>query len=261
MIKVGIIGGSGLDDRLELSGVQSHKVHTPYGAPSDLVKTGRMGGAEVAVLARHGARHSIMPTLVNYRANIWALRELGVSHVIATTACGSLREEIQPGHFVVLDQFIDRTAKRAQTFYDGARVCHIPMSDPFCPHIRQALCAAAEELGIPHHPRGVMVTIEGPRFSTRAESRMFRQWGGDVINMSTVPEVVLAREAGLCYAAVAMSTDYDSWHASLETVTIEMVMKTMADNVANLYRLLPAVLRRITQEDCTCRTAVAQALL
>ncbi len=261
MIKIGIIGGSGLDDRLQLDGVRSHKVHTPYGPPSDAVKTGRMGAAEVAVLARHGPGHSIMPTLVNYRANIWALRELGVTHVIATTACGSLREEIAPGHFVMIDQFIDRTTKRAQSFYEGPRVCHIPMSDPFCPHIRQALCEAASALGIPHHPQGVMVTIEGPRFSTRAESRLFRQWGGDVINMSTVPEAVLAREAGLCYAAVAMATDYDSWHASLATVTIEMVLKTMADNVANLYRLLPAVLPRITLENCPCRTAVAQALI
>ncbi|MGI6086751.1 MAG: S-methyl-5'-thioadenosine phosphorylase [Kiritimatiellia bacterium] len=261
MIKIGIIGGSGLGDRLELDGVRSHKVHTPYGSPSDVVKTGRMGNMEVVVLARHGAGHSIMPSLVNYRANIWALRELGVTHIIATTACGSLREEIAPGHFVIIDQFIDRTTKRNQTFYEGPKICHIPMSDPFCPHIRQALCAAAAEIDIPYHQRGVMVTIEGPRFSTRAESRMFRLWGGDVINMSTVPEVVLAREAGLCYASVAMATDYDSWHDTLETVTIEMVLKTMEDNLANIYRLLPAALPRITLETCACRAAPAQALI
>ncbi len=261
MIKFGIIGGSGLDDNLGLKNVSTYKTHTPYGAPSDFLKTGLLDGLEVTVIARHGARHSIMPTLVNYRANLWALREVGVTHVIATTACGSLREQIQPGHFIMIDQFIDRTTKRAQTFYEGTEVSHLHMSEPFCSHIREALSAAATELEIPFHPKGTMVTIEGPRFSTRAESRMFRQWGGDVINMSSVPEVVLAREAGLCYGALAMCSDYDSWHESLEAVTVEMVMTTMAKNVERVHRLLPNALRKITKEDCACRTAFKQALI
>ncbi|MCA1808516.1 MAG: S-methyl-5'-thioadenosine phosphorylase [Kiritimatiellia bacterium] len=259
MAVVGIIGGSGLDDNLKLSGVREHKVHTPYGPPSDVLKTGRIGRKEVVLLARHGARHQIMPSLVNYRANLWSMRELGVTHVIATTACGSLREEIAPGHFVFIDQFIDRTTKRAQTFYEGQRVCHIPMSDPFCGNLRRILRNAAGRLAIPHHDAGTVVTIEGPRFSSRAESRMFRQWGGDVINMSTVPEVVLARELGLCYAAVAMATDYDSWHAIHETVSLEMVMQTMQRNQVNFVRLLGAVLGRIRHSACACRDAAAQA--
>jgi 5'-methylthioadenosine phosphorylase len=261
MAKIGIIGGSGLDDKLNLTQVRRSKVHTPYGATSDLMITGQLQGVEVVALARHGADHRIMPSLVNFRANIWAFRELGVTQLIATTACGSLREEIEPGHLVFPDQFIDRTTRRAATFYEGTRVCHIPMAEPFCPRLRQLLAEAAGELKIPHHPGGTVVTIEGPRFSTKAESRMFRAWGGDVINMSTVPEVVLAREAGLCYASIAMSTDYDCWHESKEAVTIEMVLKTMAANAANVNRILPAVSGRITDEPCACREAWKSALI
>ena len=261
MVKVGIIGGSGIDDSLNLSRVDRHKVHTPYGAPSDRLVTGLLGGREVVLLARHGAQHRVMPSLVNYRANIWALKEAGVTHVLATTACGSLREAIQPGHLVMVDQFIDRTTRRIQTFYEGHQVCHIPMSEPFCPRLRALLNEEAAALGIPHHEAGTVVTIEGPRFSSKAESRMFRAWGGDVVNMSTVPEVVLAREAGLCYAAIAMSTDYDCWHDSKEPVTIDLVIQTMAGNAAHENRLLPRVMARITGEPCACADAVKQAVL
>ncbi len=253
MAKVGIIGGSGLDDQLNLTQVEKIKLHTPYGATSDLVITGKLGGMDVVALPRHGADHRIMPSRVNSRANIWAFREMGVRQVIATTACGSLREDIEPGHLVFLDQFIDRTTRRAQTFYEGNTVCHIPMAEPFCPKLRKLCAATAAELKIPHHSAGTVVTIEGPRFSTKAESRMFRAWGGDVINMSTVPEVVLAREAGLCYAAIAMSTDYDCWHESKEPVTFELILKTMATNAANVLRLLPAVIRKIQDGPCDCR--------
>lgn len=260
-MKIGIIGGSGLDDKLEFKDVKSHKVHTPYGAPSSTLKIGRFGEVEVVAIARHGPGHSIMPSNVNFRANIWALREIGVTHVIATTACGSLREEIKPGHFVVIDQFIDRTSKRAQTFHEGSKVCHIQMSDPFCPVLRALIVKTVSDLGIVCHTRGTMVTIEGPRFSSRAESRMFRQWGGDVINMSTVPEVVLAREAELCYASIAMCTDYDSWHEELEAVTLDAVFKTMVSNVTNSHRLLAELLPRITDDDCSCRHALQNALI
>ncbi len=254
MVKIGIIGGSGIDDNLHLTEVKQTKLHTPYGATSDLVITGKLQGLDIVALPRHGADHRIMPSLVNYRANIWALRELGVTHVIATTACGSLREEIEPGHLVFIDQFIDRTTRRAQTFYEGMTVCHIPMAEPFCPQLRKLFSKVATELKIPHHDRGTVVTIEGPRFSTRAESRMFQMWGGDVINMSTVPEVVLAREAGLCYAVIAMSTDYDCWHESKESVTFELILKTMATNAANVLRMFPGVIRGIQDAaPCDCR--------
>ncbi len=254
MAKIGIIGGSGIDDKLHLTDVNRTKLHTPYGAMSDMVITGKLQGMDVVALPRHGSDHRIMPSLVNYRANIWAMRELGVTHIIATTACGSLREEIEPGHLVFIDQFIDRTYRRVQTFYEGMAVCHIPMAEPFCPQLRKLFAKVAGELKIPHHDRGTVVTIEGPRFSTKAESRMFRMWGGDVINMSTVPEVVLAREAGLCYAAIAMSTDYDCWHEAKESVTYELILKTMAENAANVFRMFPEVIRRIQEAGpCDCR--------
>ncbi|MBU4200071.1 MAG: S-methyl-5'-thioadenosine phosphorylase [Verrucomicrobia bacterium] len=253
MAKVGIIGGSGLDDKLNLTQIKRRKLHTPYGATSDLIITGKLQGLDVVALPRHGADHRIMPSLVNYRANIWAMKELGVTHIIATTACGSLREEIKPGHLVFIDQFIDRTTRRAVTFYQGMEVCHIPMAEPFCPQLRRLFSGVAAELNIPHHDQGTVVTIEGPRFSTKAESKMFQMWGGDVINMSTVPEVVLAREAGLCYAAIAMSTDYDCWHESKESVTFELILKTMAANAANVHRMFPEVIRKITDWPCDCR--------
>jgi 5'-methylthioadenosine phosphorylase len=261
MPKIGIIGGSGLDDKLNMTDVKQVKVHTPYGATSDLVTTGRIGQTEVVAIARHGANHRIMPSLVNYRANIWALRELGATRVIATTACGSLREEIKPGHLVFIDQFIDRTTKRSQTFYEGTQVCHIPMAEPFCPELRKLLADAARQLKLDHHNGGAMVTIEGPRFSTKAESRMFRLWGGDVINMSTVPEVVLAREAGLCYASVAMCSDYDCWHETKESVSIEIVLKTMSVNADNVNRLLQTVLPMIGEPRCDCSKTVHQSLI
>ena len=261
MAKVGIIGGSGLDDQLNLTHIEQHKVHTPYGAPSQQLVTGQLAGQEVVVLARHGLQHSIMPSLVNYRANIWALKELGVTHIVATTACGSLREEIQPGHLIFADQFIDRTTRRIQTFYEGTTVCHISMAEPFCPRLRKIFATAAMTLKIPHHAQGTVVTIEGPRFSTVAESRMFRAWGGDIINMSTVPEVVLARELGICYAILAMCTDYDSWHESKEAVTFEMILKTMATNAAYVNRMLPRIIEQITDGPCLCLEGQAAATL
>jgi 5'-methylthioadenosine phosphorylase len=261
MSKIGIIGGSGIDDNLNLTDVERKKVHTPYGAPSDLILTGKLNSQEVVALARHGTAHQLMPLNVGYRANIWALKELGVTHIIATTACGSLREEIEPGHLVFVDQFIDRTTKRDQTFYEGMQVCHIPMADPFCPKLRNLFNNAADKLNIPHHSKGTLVCIEGPRFSTKAESKMFRLWGGDVINMSTVPEVVLAREVGICYGLVAMSTDYDCWHESKEAVNINIVLETMAKNADNFKRLLPEIIKHITDWDCECKEAYKTALL
>ena len=216
---------------------------------------------EVALLARHGKKHTIYPSAVNFRANIHALKSLGCTHVVAATACGSLREEIAPGHLVFIDQFIDRTTKRASTFYEEGRVCHIPMAEPFCPCLRERLIESARRLGITHHASGTMVTIEGPRFSTKAESLLFRSWGCDVINMTTVPEVTLAREAGLCYASVAMSTDYDCWHETEEHVSIEMILAIMKQNADNVIRLILDVIPRVEFTDCLCREYIKTSVI
>jgi 5'-methylthioadenosine phosphorylase len=261
MIKIGIIGGTGFGNPGLLENAAMQKVHTPYGAPSGLVTTGRLGGIEVATLPRHGDNHSIYPSAVNFRANIWAMKHLGVTHIFAVTAVGSLREEIKPGHLIFPDQFIDRTTRRIATFYEGQEVCHIPMADPFCDKLRTMLSKTAGTLGLDSHGCGTVVTIEGPRFSTRSESKMFRMWGADIINMSTVPEVVLAREAGICYATIAMSTDYDCWHASEEPVSWELIQKTMHKNSENVKLLLRAAIQQVDFTGCACRQAAASSIL
>ena len=261
MIKIGIIGGTGFDRPDILKNAATHKVHTPYGPPSDTITAGEMDGVPVLVIARHGRNHSIYPSAVNYRANIWALKDMGATHVLAVTAVGSLREEIEPGHLVFPDQFIDRTTRRIPTFYEGHEVCHIPMADPFCERLRTLLGNAADRLGLAHHKRATVITIEGPRFSTRAESLMYRQWGADIINMSTVPEVVLAREAGLCYATIAMSTDYDCWHESREPVSWELIQTVMHRNTENVSKLLRAAVARIDFNDCPCNRMIDSARL
>ena len=261
MIKIGMIGGSGFDDPDFLTDVTRKKMGTPFGSVSADPLIGRADGVEVVLIPRHGHGHRIRPSAVNYRANVWAMKELGVTHIIATTACGSLREEIEPGHLVIPDQFIDRTRMRKSTFYEGDQVVHIAMADPFCEQLRNILATTAKEENIAHHPTGTVVTIEGPRFSTRAESRMFRILGGDIINMSTVPEVVLAREAGICYAVVAMSTDYDAWHESEEPVTWEMIVNTMKKNVENVKKIFFKALPKVNYENCDCRTAIENALV
>nr|XP_057154712.1 S-methyl-5'-thioadenosine phosphorylase isoform X5 [Pan paniscus] len=228
--RIGIIGGTGLDDPEILEGRTEKYVDTPFGKPSDALILGKIKNVDCVLLARHGRQHTIMPSKVNYQANIWALKEEGCTHVIVTTACGSLREEIQPGDIVIIDQFIDRTTMRPQSFYDGSHscargVCHIPMAEPFCPKTREVLIETAKKLGLRCHSKGTMVTIEGPRFSSRAESFMFRTWGADVINMTTVPEVVLAKEAGICYASIAMATDYDCWKEHEEAmIKFQMIL-------------------------------------
>ena len=251
-IKIGIIGGSGLDDPKLLANFEEKELETPYGKPAAKLICGKLGGQEVVILARHGKEHTITPTHVPFRANIWALKELGCTHILAATACGSLREEIKPGDLVFIDQFIDNTKHRLLTFFDD-KVIHTPMADPFCGQLRKLLIQTAKDLKFSHHEKGVMVTIEGPRFSTRAESHMFRNWGADVINMSTVPEVILARELGVCYQSIAMSTDYDCWKDGEEPVTFEMVMARMKQNADNVRKLLVEVIPKIDFWECRCR--------
>jgi 5'-methylthioadenosine phosphorylase len=244
LMKTAIIGGSGLEKLDIFKKVSEKEVSTPYGAPSSPLVSGFLSGKEVVFLSRHGYGHSITPSCVNNRANIMALKQEGCTRIIATTACGSLREEIGRGHLVILDQFIDFTRHRAITFYEdfaGGKIQHTPMADPFDERLRRMIIKAASELGLVHHEKGTMVTIEGPRFSTRAESHMFRLWGADVINMSTAPEAILANEAGIPYAAIAMSTDYDCWKTDEEAVSWEAVLETFGKNVHNVTELLTRI--------------------
>ncbi|MAF20802.1 MAG: S-methyl-5'-thioadenosine phosphorylase [Parcubacteria group bacterium] len=250
-MKIGIIGGSGLDDPGIIKNAQAIRVKTPFGQPASKLVTGKINGQAVVVLARHGKSHNIMPTKVPYQANIWALKKVGCSHILATTACGSLRQKIKPRELVFLDQFIDFTKHRNLTFHED-KVVHTAMADPFCSGLRDLLTKTAKQLKIPHHQKGTMVTIEGPRFSTRAESHMFRGLGADVINMSTVPEVILAREAGICYTSIAMATDYDTWHKSQEPVSWEMILSVMKENAGNVKRILLEVIPKIDFLECSC---------
>jgi 5'-methylthioadenosine phosphorylase len=245
MARIGLIGGSGLEKLNLFRNAEEIRMETPYGDPSSTFLKGEVGKNTVYILSRHGRNHTITPTHVNNRANIYALKELACDHVIATTACGSLREEIDRGHIVIPDQFIDFTRFRKNTFYEvfepGSPI-HTAMADPFSKHLRELLIAAAIDLGLLFHPTGTIITIEGPRFSTRAESVMFRNMGADIINMSIAPEAALANEAGLSYAAIALSTDYDSWKHDEEPVTWEDVFRVFQENVKNVTRLLEKVI-------------------
>jgi 5'-methylthioadenosine phosphorylase len=252
MIKVGIIGGSGLDDPDILQEAKDISVETPYGSPTSVLTCGAIEGVEVAIIARHGKDHSVYPTAVNFRANIWALKENGCTHILAATAVGSLREEIAPGHLVFPDQFIDHTRKRKVTFFDESVVMHTSMAEPFCQNLIDALSSTAEELKLTYHKNKTVITIEGPRFSSKAESHMFRSWNADVINMSTVPEVCLAREKQIHYAAIAMSTDYDCWHEEEEPVTWEMIKETMTTNADSVINLFLNVIPRIKEFQDIC---------
>lgn len=251
-IKIAIIGGSGLDDPGILKNAEEKVLETPYGKTSSSLTCGKIQGVEIVILARHNKAHTISPTQVPFRANLWALKELGCTHIIATTACGSLKEEIKPRDFIFLDQFIDMTKHRNLTFFEDfeEKIVHTPMAEPFCPRLRQVLIETARELKIPHHETGTVITIEGPRFSTKAESNFFRLIGGSVINMSTVPEVILARELGICYAKIAMSTDYDCWREGEESVTWDIITRIMKENSENAKRLLIEVIPKIKQENC-----------
>ena len=248
MVKIGIIGGSGLDNPDILEDVREENADTPYGKPSSSLKIGKIKSVDVVLIARHGREHTIPPTQVNFRANISALKEAGCTHILATTACGSLREEIDRGHLVILDQFIDFTRHRDITFhkeFEPHKPTHCPMAEPFDKNLRELLIKTSKELKLFCHEKGTVITIEGPRFSTKAESKMFRIWGADVINMSVAPEAALANEIGLPYAAVAMSTDYDCWKEDEEPVTWEAVLEIFKQNAKNVTDLLVEVIPKI----------------
>lgn len=247
---LGVIGGSGVYALEDLEAVEEVDVDTPYGPPSDLVIRGRdkLSGVPMLFLPRHGRGHRVSPTEVNYRANVCALKMLGATHLVSVSAVGSMLEEIEPGHFVLADQFIDLTKRRVTTFFDRAIAAHVGFADPVCPLMRAAFNDAAHEvLGqtTQVHNGGTYVCIEGPQFSTRAESLVYRSWGVSVIGMTGMPEAKLAREAELPYAILAMSTDYDCWHATEEAVTVDAVIAVLKKNVANARKVLHALARRL----------------
>jgi 5'-methylthioadenosine phosphorylase len=248
MVKIGIIGGSGLENPDILKSPQETNVDTPYGTPSSALLCGFLNGTEIVLLSRHGWHHTITPSKVNNRANIFALKEIGCTHLMTTTACGSLRDEIRRGDLVIPDQFIDFTRHRDVTFFDQfepGKMNHTPMADPFDKNLRDLLITTARKIGLAIHERGTLITIEGPRFSTRAESKMFRIWGADVINMSVAPEVTLANELGIPYASIAMSTDYDCWKDDEAPVSWEEVIAVFKLNVSKVLRLLQEVIPAI----------------
>jgi 5'-methylthioadenosine phosphorylase len=248
MVKIGIIGGSGLENPEILKSPHEMVVDTPYGSPSSPLLCGSLNGTEIVILSRHGWHHTIPPTKVNNRANIYSLKETGCTHIITTTACGSLREEIGRGDLVIPDQFIDFTRHRNITFFEEfepGKMNHTPMADPFNKHLRELLISIAGKIGLSVHEKGTLITIEGPRFSTRAESKMFRIWGADVINMSVAPEVTLSNELAIPYACIAMSTDYDCWKEDEDPVSWEEVIKVFNNNVSKVLRLLQGVIPEV----------------
>ncbi len=261
-VSVGVMGGSGLYDIEGLTSVKEFSVETPFGAPSDVITVGTLGGIRVAFLSRHGRGHLLNPTTINYRANIYALKSLGVSRVISVSAVGSMKESIRPGDIVLPDQFIDLTKRRVSTFFDDGVVAHVAFGEPICAELAQALLVSGERVGATLHRGGTYVCMEGPQFSTKAESRLYRQWGVDVIGMTNMPEAKLAREAELCYATLALVTDYDCWHETEEAVTVEAVLGTLRRNVALAKRLLPVLMPSLAQPSgCSCQRALEHAIL
>ncbi len=260
--RVGVIGGSGLYDIEELHDVREVRLRTPFGSPSDAYLTGTLDGVPMAFLPRHGKGHRIQPSDLNFRANIWGMKKLGVEWIVGVSAVGSMKEEIRPGDIVAVDQFIDRTARRASSFFGDGIVGHIAMADPVCGPLHDALVKAAEEAGARVHPRGVYLCIEGPQFSTRAESFLYRSWGVDVIGMTNLQEAKLAREAEMCYATVALATDYDCWHDDEADVTADNILEVLKRNVAmagKIVRILAA--GRPLPRKCGCPHALSTAII
>ena len=259
---IGIIGGSGLYSMDGLAGIREVRVRTPFGEPSDALMVGTLDGVRAAFLSRHGRGHRIAPTDINYRANIYALKTLGVSRLISVSAVGSMKEELKPGHVVLPDQFIDHTKRRVSTFFEQGIVAHVAFADPVCATLSETLHQAATGVGATVHQGGTYLCIEGPQFSSRGESFLYRQWGVDVIGMTNMPEAKLAREAELCYATMALVTDYDCWHGSEESVTVEMILATLHNNVAQAKRILRAAVPSAQgAAKCPCGSALQYAIV
>ena len=259
---IGIIGGSGLYSMTGLTATRQIRVRTPFGDPSDAIVTGTLEGRQVAFLARHGRGHWFSPSDINYRANIYAMKDLGVERIISVSAVGSLQEDLRPGEFLVPDQFFDRTKHRESTFFGDGLVAHVAFDKPTCPQVSGVLADASVHCGVKVHRRGTYVCIEGPQFSTLAEAHVHRQLRFEVIGMTNVTEAKLAREAELCYATIAMITDYDCWHPEHESVTATQIMATLTQNAENAQRVLREAVRAMPVErHCKCQTALQHALV
>ena len=258
--EVGIIGGTGVYDQENFEDTKEIKVYTPFGETSDLVSVGIYKNVRVAFIPRHSKNHTIPPHRVNYRANVWALKQLGINRIIASSAVGSLREDYEAGTFVIPDQFIDRTKKRLDTFYEGGQICHISSAEPFCQQLRLFFIDLANQLGLNVKKSGTYVCIEGPRFSTKAESRLFRMWKADIVGMTIYPECVLAKEAELCYVPISMVTDFDVW--AEKPVSTKEVVNTMQMNNENLKKLIFEAIPKLPKHvDCDCGSALKDALI
>ncbi|MBK8480451.1 MAG: S-methyl-5'-thioadenosine phosphorylase [Proteobacteria bacterium] len=242
---IGVVGGSGLYEIEGLTQARELRLETPFGAPSDAYVVGELAGRRAVFLPRHGRGHRLLPGEINYRANVHGFKQLGVRWLVSVSAVGSMREQIAPGELVIVDQFIDRTQGRAGSFFGEGVVGHVQFADPICGGLAAVLAAAAEQSGAVVHRGGTYLCIEGPQFSTRAESRLYRQWGVDVIGMTNLPEARLAREAGICYATLAMATDYDCWHEGHEDVSVQAVLAVMAGNVQRARGILAATIRTV----------------
>ncbi len=258
-----VIGGSGLYQIPGLSQTTEHAVNTPFGKPSGLIVEGEIHDQRILFLARHGTGHPINPSQINYRANIYALKSLGADRIISINACGSLREDYKPGDLVIPDQILDMTKYRANTFFEDGFTAHVGVADPFCPDLSSYLLKALQESDVTVHDNGTFVIIEGPRFSTRAESNTFRGWGMSIIGMTTAPEAFLAREAELCYASIAHITDYDVWLSREEDVSVEMVMKIISQNTSHAKDALAYLAQNPPEDErgCGCRSALESALI
>jgi 5'-methylthioadenosine phosphorylase len=261
-IDLAIIGGSGFYSMDGLTGTSQHDLDTPFGKPSAPIVVGELDGRRVAFLARHGIGHHITPSEVPYRANLYALKALGARRVVSVNACGSLREDYAPGDIVIPDQLFDNTKDRPRSFFGEGLVAHIGVADPFCPDLSAALETAVRETGAKVHRGGSFVIVEGPRFSTKAESNVYRSWGMSIIGMTAVPEAFLAREAELCYAVMAHVTDYDVWHISEAPVTVDMVIRILNQNTARAQRAVRNLVKNLPDErTCACEHALASALI
>jgi len=259
---VGVIGGSGLYEMEGLEEVQTISLNTPFGAPSDSFVVGRLEGVKIAFLPRHGKGHRISPSSLNFRANIYAMKLLGVQWIIGVSAVGSMKESIHPGDMVIPDQFIDRTTGRSSTFFSDGIVGHIGFADPVCPVLSQILFQAGKEVGATVHKDGTYICIEGPQFSTRAESRLYRTWGVDIIGMTNIPEAKLAREAEICYATIAFATDYDCWHQEAGDVSIGEVLRILAQSTKIAKSAIRNAVKHLPEKrECICATALKYALI
>ena len=262
MRTIGVIGGSGLYEIEGLTDLERVKLTTPYGEPSDEYMVGRLGDAKLVFLPRHGRGHRILPHEINFRANVWGMKKLGVEWILSVSAVGSLREEIAPGHIVIVDQFIDRTKARQSSFFGDGVAGHVGFGDPICGALADRVFEAAEAAGARAHKGGTYVVMEGPMFSTRAESNLYRSWGASVIGMTNLPEAKLAREAEICYSTIALSTDYDCWHESEENVSVEQVVAIVKQNVALAKQIVKNAVERIPADrSCACKDAAAHAIM